>query len=114
VGIEGTQQGSTAAPVTVVLPTIGRPQLIEACLQSLESCVPMANEILVVDSSDDHAVADVVTAHEWAGARRIDCSTRGLGYAFNLGLHEARHEVVVLTNDDCTVDQSWVAEVYTT
>jgi glycosyltransferase involved in cell wall biosynthesis len=67
VGIEGAQQGSTAAPVTVVLPTIGRPQLIEACLQSLESCVPMGDEILVVDSSDDHAVADVVTAHEWAG-----------------------------------------------
>jgi GT2 family glycosyltransferase len=102
------QRASTAAPVTVVLPTIGRPRLIQGCLESLESCVPMADEILVVDSSDDHAVADVVTAHAEAGVRRIQCSTRGLGYAFNLGLQEAKHEVVLLTNDDCTVEQSWV------
>jgi len=108
VEIEGVHQGSTAAPVTVVLPTIGRPQLLEACLGSLEACVPIADDILVVDSSDDHAVADVVTAHVGARARRIHCSTRGLGYAFNLGLHEAKHEVVLLTNDDCTVEQSWV------
>ncbi len=28
--------------------------------------------------------------------------------AFNLGLHEAQHEVVLLTNDDCTVEPTWV------
>jgi GT2 family glycosyltransferase len=98
----------TVAPVTVVLPTIGRPQLVEACLESLESCVPMAAEILVVDSSDDQAVAEVVTAHAGAGVRRIHCGTPGLGYAFNLGLHEASHDVVLLTNDDCTFEASWV------
>jgi GT2 family glycosyltransferase len=107
-GVDGVQQGSTTAPVTVVLPTIGRPHLIQACLESLESCVPMADEILVVDSSDDHAVADVVDAHAGAGARRLHCRTRGLGYAFNVGLRAARHELVLLTNDDCTVDRSWV------
>jgi GT2 family glycosyltransferase len=94
------------APVTVVLPTIGRPELVRSCLDSLARCEPRAAEILVVDSSDDGDVADVVAG--FAGARRIDCRTLGLGSAFNLGLEEAQHEIVLLTNDDCTVEPSWV------
>jgi GT2 family glycosyltransferase len=98
--------GGAPAPVTVVLPTIGRPELVRSCLDSLARCEPRAAEILVVDSSDDGEVADVVAG--FAGARRIDCRTLGLGSAFNLGLEEAQHEIVLLTNDDCTVEPSWV------
>jgi GT2 family glycosyltransferase len=97
----------SAAPVSVVLPTIGRPQLIRECLESLGRCDPPADEILVVDSSEDAAVAEVVAVFGPA-ARRIHCPARGLGTAFNLGLREARHEIVLLTNDDCTVEPSWV------
>ena len=96
------------APVSVVLPTIGRPELVRACLDSLARCAPRADEILVVDSSDDDLVAGVVAGFARMGARRIGCRTLGLGSAFNLGLHEARHEIVLLTNDDCTVEPSWV------
>jgi GT2 family glycosyltransferase len=94
--------------VTVVLPTIGRPELIRRCLESLSSCEPRADEILVIDSSDESAVADVVAGFAEAGVRRIHYSTPGLGNAFNLGLREAKHEIVLLTNDDCTVEPSWV------
>jgi GT2 family glycosyltransferase len=96
------------APVTVVLPTIGRPELVRSCLDSLARCEPRAAEILVVDSSDDGDVADVVAGFAGAGARRVGCRTLGLGNAFNLGLEEAEHEIVLLTNDDCTVESSWV------
>lgn len=96
------------APVSVVLPTIGRPELVRACLGSLARCEPRADEILVVDSSGDDLVAGVVAGFEEACARRIECRTLGLGSAFNLGLEEAQHEIVLLTNDDCTVEPSWV------
>ena len=95
-------------PVTVVLPTIGRPALIRRCLQSLAHCQPRADEVLVVDSSTDRTIADVVAAFSDMGARAIRCTTRGLGHAFNLGLRDAKHELVLLTNDDCTVEPSWV------
>lgn len=95
-------------PVAVLLPTIGRPELVRACLGSLSQCDPRADEILVIDSSEDEDVAKVVSAFSDAGARRIRCEALGLGSAFNHGLREARHEVVLLTNDDCTVDGSWV------
>jgi GT2 family glycosyltransferase len=100
--------GAPPAPVTVVLPTIGRPELVRSCLDSLARCEPRAAEIVVVDSSDDEDVADVVAGFSAAGARRIACHTLGLGTAFNLGLQEAQHEIVLLTNDDCTVEPSWV------
>jgi GT2 family glycosyltransferase len=94
-------------PVTVVLPTIGRPELVRQCLASLAACDPPVDEVLVVDSSDDDAVSVVVAAFA-PFARRIHCTLPGLGTAFNLGLREARHEIVLLTNDDCTVEPDWV------
>jgi glycosyltransferase involved in cell wall biosynthesis len=36
-------------PVTVVVPTIGCPELLEACLASLAACEPRADEVLVAD-----------------------------------------------------------------
>jgi GT2 family glycosyltransferase len=105
---ERSQDGAAAAPVTVVLPTIGRPQLVRSCLDSLTRCEPRPGEILVIDSSEDDEVADVVVAFAGAGARRIGLQARGLGRAFNLGLREAQHEIVLLTNDDCTVEPTWV------
>jgi GT2 family glycosyltransferase len=99
---------SITAEASVVLPTIGRPALIRECLESLARCDPRADEIVVVDSSDGDEVAAVVSEFESAGARVVPCPEKGLGNAFNLGLGEAKHEVVLLTNDDCTVDPSWV------
>jgi GT2 family glycosyltransferase len=97
-----------SAPVTVVLPTIGRPELVQPCLESLFGCVPAADEILVVDSSTDDRVARVVTGFASSGVRLVRCDEPGLGTAFNYGLREAAHEIVLLTNDDCTVEPSWV------
>jgi GT2 family glycosyltransferase len=99
--------GDASVPVTVVLPTIGRAELVEDCLASLERCEPRADEILVVDSSPDDAVADVVARFAGAGARVLRCDELGLGHAFNAGLRAARHQTVLLTNDDCVVDTAW-------
>jgi GT2 family glycosyltransferase len=95
-------------PVSVVVPTIGRPALLEACLESLAACTPRADEILVVDQSDDDAVGRVVAAHLDAGARRIAFSVRNRGVAVNLGMHHARNDAVLVTDDDCIVAASWV------
>jgi GT2 family glycosyltransferase len=96
------------APVSVVVPTIGRPALLGECLQSLVRCEPRADEILVIDSSAGCDVSEIVARFATDGARSIRCEARGLGNAFNLGVAEARHEIALLTNDDCTVDPSWV------
>jgi GT2 family glycosyltransferase len=96
------------APLTVVVPTIGRPEQLRDCLESLARCRPRAAEVLVVDQSGGDAVADVVRDFAAVGARVLRSDERGVGRARNLGLSEARHDVVLITDDDCTVASDWV------
>ena len=81
-----------------MLQTIGRPALVRSCLHSPARCESQAGEIIVIDSGEDDDVADVVAGFAETGARSIDCQAPGLGSAFNLGLQEAQHEIVLLTN----------------
>jgi GT2 family glycosyltransferase len=104
----GSRCDGVELPVTVLLPTIGRAALLSSCLASLARCEPKAGEVLVLDSSHDSSVANVVAEFASARVRRIQCRRLGIGAAFNVGLREARHEVVLLTNDDCTLDTTWV------
>jgi GT2 family glycosyltransferase len=97
-------------PVSVVVPTIGRAALLEACLMSVAACRPRAAEIVVVDQSCDEAVRSVVAAFADAGARLIVLPLRDRSLAVNHGMSEARHEIVLVTDDDCTVDPTWVAK----
>ncbi len=97
-----------ARPVSVVIPTIGRPDLLDRCLASIAACQPGADEVLVVDQSDG-AVAKVVRSHGQRGARLVRCTGRGIATGTNLGLREAAHEHVLVTHDDCTVASDWIA-----
>ena len=94
-----------SVPVTVLVPTVGRAELLTACLRSIQSCQPAADEILVVDQSGSEEVARLV---EDIGAHLVRCAGRGIGKATNLGLRAASHETVLVTHDDCTVSDDWV------
>lgn len=101
-------------PVTVVVPTIGRLTLLARCLDSIARCIPPPAEVLVVDQSGDpHVQAVVENVVSPAGLRLIRLTAKNKSLALNLGLSEARHRIVLITDDDCTVDQSWVAVAHT-
>lgn len=95
-------------PVTVVIPTIGRPQQLSECLNSLSSADPRAGQILIVDQSSDPAVADLVDRHRNIGAIRIPCQGPGKAIGTNTGLRHATNEIVMMTDDDCTVAPTWI------
>lgn len=103
----GPSSGGAPA-VSVVVPTVGRPQLLRRCLASLAACDPPAAEVLVVDQSSDPVVGEVVDEHAAAGARLVACDGRGIAAGTNLGLREAATDHVAVTHDDCTVDRGWV------
>ena len=93
---------------SVIIPTIGRPALLANALASLAACHPRADEVIVVDQSDGPATEELVRQRMPHAARRIPCDRRGIGIALNAGLRAASHEVVLITNDDCTVADDWV------
>jgi len=95
-------------PVSVVVPTVGRARLLRQCLESLAACAPRADEVLVVDQSGDPAVASLVATFSEAGARLVPCPGRGVSRGRNLGLRQARHEIVLVTDDDCHVAVDWI------
>jgi len=99
-------------PVSVVIPTIGRPELLTRCLGSVTACRPRAAEVLVVDQSHDPQVAQLVAGFAALGARLVPCAGFGVSRGRNVGLREAAHEVVLITDDDCTVEPHWVGTAW--
>lgn len=96
-------------PVTVIVPTIGRSSVLRECLESIAACRPGPAEILVVDQSHDPAVAELVDGLASARARLVPSHGRGVARGRNDGLKAAVHDVVLATDDDCTVAPDWVA-----
>jgi GT2 family glycosyltransferase len=91
----------------VVVPTVGRLDLLERCLRSVLACDPPADDVVVVDQSGASEVAALVAQLDGA-VRRVPDEGRGTARAMNVGLAAARHDTVLVTHDDCTVEPDWV------
>jgi GT2 family glycosyltransferase len=96
-------------PVTVIVPTLGRAAQLEACLASLAECEPRAAEVLIVDQSGSAEMRQLAERYSMTGARYLYSEPQSQARASNLGLRDAKHELVLFTDDDCTVERSWVA-----
>jgi GT2 family glycosyltransferase len=94
--------------VAVVIPTLGRPVQLRSCLDSLAACRPRAAEVLVVDQSGDAGVRELVESYAEIRARLVPCTGRGVSRGRNLGIEAAAHDVVLVTDDDCTVASDWI------
>ena len=98
----------SAEPVSVLIPTVGRVELLRACLASVTGGGRQPDEVLVVDQSGGHEVEALARELGDAGVRAVPCEGRGIARAMNLGLGLARHDAVLVTHDDCTVAADWV------
>lgn len=96
-------------PVSVLIPTIGRPELLRACLRSIFACDEQPDEVIVVDQSQADTTERVVAEFAPFGALDIRSELIGPSQALNLGLAAVRHDSVLITNDDCTVDPAWIS-----
>ena len=97
-----------AVAISVIIPTIGRPERLRALLASLEECEPAPAEVLVIDQSQSGEVAEVVGEFAALGPRAFACEGTGIARAVNLGLELSAHESVAITHDDCTVAPDWI------
>jgi GT2 family glycosyltransferase len=97
------------APLSVVISTIGRVSLLTRCLESIAACDPLPSEVVVVDQSGGKAVSELVGRFGGMGARVVTSNERNVALGRNDGLRSARHDLVLITDDDCRVAPSWVA-----
>jgi O-antigen biosynthesis protein len=95
------------APVTVIVPTIGRVELLTNCLVALARCRPAPAEVLVVDQSGDDRIR-VAVAEAGVVGRVVPSQPPGISRALNIALAVAAYETVLVTHDDCRVREDWV------
>ncbi len=97
------------APVSVVIPTIGRVPQLEQALASLAGCDPAPAEIVVITQSADAALDELAARFAAHHVRVVERLGRSIGQAINAGLNVAECDTVLVTNDDCTVAEDWIA-----
>lgn len=95
------------APLSIVIPSHNRPDLLRVCLRSVRRYAPPGTEIIVVD---DGSPGDIVshTAGEFPGVTVLRHDrARGFAAAANRGIAAATGTVIELLNDDTEVESGW-------
>lgn len=93
-------------PLSIVVPTRNRPDMLDRALASLGPAAGPDDEIVVVDSASDDAAATELVASRH-GARVVRCNRRGETIARNAGWRAATHDLVAYCDDDVWVDAGW-------
>ncbi|MBI5877733.1 MAG: glycosyltransferase [Chloroflexi bacterium] len=95
--------------VSVVVPTYNRAYGLSACLDSLMEQDFRDYEVIL---SDDGSTDDTrMVANRYPRVQYIAGPNAGPAAARNRGIHRARGEFVVFTDDDCRVPHEWLARI---
>ncbi|GEM_PF-1027799 len=107
---------SVAAPmptVTVIVCTFNRIEWLKRCLRSLEQQDVRPDEIMVVDGPSTDGTREMLEKLEAEGRITLVRQARldGISAARNMGLKEARGEVVCYIDDDAVAQPGWLASI---
>ena len=95
-------------PVSIVLATYDRPDLLRRCLRSLSGQrTSRAVEIIVVDNHPASHLTPPVVA-EFPQVILVNESRRGLSYARNAGIVASKGQIVIATDDDVSMPADWL------
>jgi glycosyltransferase involved in cell wall biosynthesis len=109
VGAALPRDGVAAPPISVVVCTRDRAELLADCLAHLQALDYPHYEVVVVDNaSATGATAEVAARHP---VRYVREERPGLNWARNRGVAEARHDIVAFTDDDARADSAWLTAV---
>jgi GT2 family glycosyltransferase len=94
---------------TIVISTRNRPGQLALAVESVLQDLPVDCNVVVVDQSDDDRTKEAVDKQA-RGSQAVTyhaSSRRGLSAARNHGSRAAPGELLIFTDDDCTVDSGW-------
>ena len=97
---------------SVVIPTLRRPEVLRRTIESLLACVPLPEEIIVVDGDPEgsaRAVVDALAPGSSPSRLLYLTSETGLTKQRNRGIDACKGDVIVFFDDDVIID----AEIFT-
>lgn len=98
--------------ISIVICTRDRPEHLQTVLRSLHGLVYPEFEILIVDNNPASGLTPpVVAPHSDLPIRVVDAVGPGLSVARNVGIREARHDIVAFTDDDVVLDRRWLTNI---
>lgn len=104
--------------ISIVLATRNRSDKLRNALNSMrEMYIPelMSLEIIIVDNlSTDNTryVSELFIESSNMNVRYVFEEKKGLSYARNSGIREAKGEIIVFIDDDVIVDRKWMVEIF--
>jgi GT2 family glycosyltransferase len=91
--------------LSVIIPTLGRPDLLREAIESVLAADPPPSELIVVDGDPNHSARPVVDTFHGGKTDLVYFPTvPSVTRQRNIGIRAARSDVVVFLDDDVAVD----------
>jgi GT2 family glycosyltransferase len=106
----------TTQAISAIIATLGRPEWLSLCLDSLSrQTVPVA-EVVVVHCGDDQETPALANNPYWSAAglnvRYFHYPERNCARQRNFGIQQAQFENLLLVDDDIEVESYWAEELF--
>lgn len=105
-------------PISIIVPTIGRPKYLSICILSLAKQTVLPEEIIVVDNSDKSVsnkikilLKKIRPLLSGVNLKHIIEKSRGVSYARNAGIRKARCDLFAFIDDDCIAKRDWIEQI---
>lgn len=102
--------------ISAIIPTVGRPELLRLCLESLTQQTCPVSEVIVVHCGDDAETIEVTNDIRWSDAglhvRYFHYQERNCAQQRNFAIEHASHNYLLLVDDDVEADAQWVEELF--
>ncbi len=98
--------------ISVIIPTIGRVNLIERCIESVLNQTLTPHEIVIVDSDENLYLKEKLEEKNWERRiRYIYDPTKSLCKKKNIGVNDSSGDILFFFDDDVVLDEKYIEEV---
>jgi GT2 family glycosyltransferase len=102
--------------ISAIIPTLGRPETLRLCLDSLTRQTVPISEVILVHCGDDEATPALAKETCWSDAglnvRYFHYPERNCAAQRNFAVTRANYDNLLLIDDDEEVDPHWVEELF--
>ena len=102
--------------ISVIIPTLGRPEGLAKCLESLTKQTVSVSEVVIVHCGKDRETKEIADASHWKekgmNVRYFFHEVPNAARQRNCAINHASHDNLLLLDDDVEVDSHWAEELF--
>lgn len=103
-------RNSSSEKISVVICTRNRPEALKVCIDQLYQSDDKNFELIIIDNAPDNDGSRKIT-ELYPEIKYVREERKGLDIARNTGISTASCNIVAFTDDDVSVDPTWIAEL---